>query len=426
MTSVDLLIFGSSCLLFGVSLFCANLLLLQDRYGICRPLVLFCMIQALLEGLVIPMVAGGPALAQVAVALNAVIALPLTLMLAPLFWLYVRRLTAEDQDDPIRWKALHLLPILIGTAFVLAAQTHSGLESGRGAHRHALIEVELIYYAQVAVYLVLCWRRIAAYQARLKDLFASTEDRELRWLLWIVSFTALYLVVDLAVMASDAFGYDGPAFVPSVAFWLELALPIVLTWMIAVWGSRQKPGLYRIEDRNPSQTAEPAGQKYERSALTQAQAVRIARKIKAAMETQHLYRDPNLSLWSLANQIGVTSNHVSQTLNESLGESFFNHVNAWRIKDAIAQLTGTDQPILTIAYDVGFNSRSPFYKAFKRETGMTPTEFRARQADRGAAKAALPTQDGVLPDVSTPAEAEGDRIEENRQGLHPHHRRLPA
>ena len=46
--------------------------------------------------------------------------------------------------------------------------------------------------------------------------------------------------------------------------------------------------------------------KYGRSALTPDHARRIARKIKMVMKTDLLYRDPNLSLWGLANRIGVT------------------------------------------------------------------------------------------------------------------------
>ena len=85
-------------------------------------------------------------------------------------------------------------------------------------------------------------------------------------------------------------------------------------------------------------------------------------------------------------------NHLSQTLNETLNENFFDHVNGWRVRDAdFEQLTTTDQSILTIAYAVGFNSRSQFYKAFKRETGMTPTELRARLAASAAPVPATPT-----------------------------------
>ncbi|XHE53897.1 AraC family transcriptional regulator (plasmid) [Phaeobacter sp. BS34] len=95
------------------------------------------------------------------------------------------------------------------------------------------------------------------------------------------------------------------------------------------------------------------------------------------MTKDMLYRDPNLSLWDLAKHISVTSNYVSQTLNMTLQSNFFDYVNKWRIQDAVKQLHDTDETILVIAHDVGFNSRSSFYNAFKREMNTTPSALRA-------------------------------------------------
>ncbi|OAN92539.1 hypothetical protein A8B74_18320 [Sulfitobacter geojensis] len=151
---------------------------------------------------------------------------------------------------------------------------------------------------------------------------------------------------------------------------------LALFWVIGVWGLRQRPGLVRQTVSDAPEPELPPAQKYEKSALDHDRAERIARKIEAAMAKDLLYRAPDLSLWDLAKHIGVTSHYVSQTLSTHLGKSFFELVNGWRIKDAVTQLTTTDATILVIAYDVGFNSRSAFYKAFRRETGKTPSDLR--------------------------------------------------
>jgi AraC-like DNA-binding protein len=154
---------------------------------------------------------------------------------------------------------------------------------------------------------------------------------------------------------------------------------LAITWVIGIWGVRQQPGLIRnLPDDAPAPTRsalQPA--KYERSALTDDHAARIAAKIEQAMSRDMLYRDANLSLWDLAKHIKVTSNYVSQTLNMTLNSNFFDYVNKWRIKDAVKQLRDTDETILVVAYDVGFNSRSSFYNAFKREMGTTPSKLRS-------------------------------------------------
>ena len=116
--------------------------------------------------------------------------------------------------------------------------------------------------------------------------------------------------------------------------------------------------------------------KYEKSALTSDDTSRIAKKIEAAMETDKLYLDANLSLRVLAKHVFVPPNYVSQTLNGHIGETFFDYINRWRIDYAKPLLATTDETVLNITYDAGFNSRSSFYKAFKRETGQAPTAYR--------------------------------------------------
>ena len=98
------------------------------------------------------------------------------------------------------------------------------------------------------------------------------------------------------------------------------------------------------------------------------------------MHSDRLYRDPNLTLSALSKHVGVSSNYVSQTLNERVGQSFFEFVNGWRVDEAIPLLRGGDDTVLAIAFEVGFNSRSSFYTAFKKKTGLTPSAYKMQQA----------------------------------------------
>ena len=61
------------------------------------------------------------------------------------------------------------------------------------------------------------------------------------------------------------------------------------------------------------------------------------------------------------------------------GKSFFDFINAFRIREAqqVFRESGDDKlTILEVMYQVGFNSKSSFNTAFKKETGQTPSEFR--------------------------------------------------
>jgi len=103
-----------------------------------------------------------------------------------------------------------------------------------------------------------------------------------------------------------------------------------------------------------------------------------AGKLEKLMQTEELYLDPNLSLPMLAKRIGVSTNILSQTLNEKIKSNFFDYVNKYRIAASLPMITKRNSTVLTVAMNVGFNSRSAFYKAFKRETGTTPGSYLKR------------------------------------------------
>ena len=64
--------------------------------------------------------------------------------------------------------------------------------------------------------------------------------------------------------------------------------------------------------------------------------------------------------------------------------SFFDWVSQFRIeraKELLADEASRDEPVLTIAFAVGFNSNSAFYSAFRKWVGQTPTQYRKAQFD---------------------------------------------
>lgn len=86
--------------------------------------------------------------------------------------------------------------------------------------------------------------------------------------------------------------------------------------------------------------------------------------------------EEDLSLKRLSEATEVSENHISETLSQHLQTNFFRYVNGYRIELAKRLLATTSKNVSTIAYDVGFNSKSTFNSAFKRSSGMTPTAFR--------------------------------------------------
>ncbi|NBV41991.1 helix-turn-helix domain-containing protein [bacterium] len=95
------------------------------------------------------------------------------------------------------------------------------------------------------------------------------------------------------------------------------------------------------------------------------------------METQKCYRDNELSLEKLADQLNITRYQLSQLLNTDIKISFNRFIQGYRV-DAAKQLLVKypHRTILSIAYEVGFNSNSAFQNAFKSIVGKTPSDYR--------------------------------------------------
>jgi AraC-like DNA-binding protein len=94
------------------------------------------------------------------------------------------------------------------------------------------------------------------------------------------------------------------------------------------------------------------------------------------------YAQEGLSLAGLAEQLGTPEYRLRRVINQGLGHRNFNaYVNSLRLAEAkrrLADPAGRALPVLTIALDVGFGSIGPFNRAFKADTGLTPTEFRQK------------------------------------------------
>jgi|GEM_PF-1173595 AraC-like DNA-binding protein/Tfp pilus assembly protein PilF len=118
--------------------------------------------------------------------------------------------------------------------------------------------------------------------------------------------------------------------------------------------------------------------KYHSSALTDSLSKDILDRIITAFETEKVYRDADLSIIKFAETINTNKTYVSQIINEVYKMNFNSFINQKRINEALALLSNPDNKTYTIAYIstmVGFKSISVFNKAFKTETGVTPSFY---------------------------------------------------
>ena len=96
------------------------------------------------------------------------------------------------------------------------------------------------------------------------------------------------------------------------------------------------------------------------------------------MRRNQPFLDSTLSLSQLARQIKLSPHDLSAIINNGFQQNFFTFISEYRIEYATKLLAtpGDKRTILDIMYASGFNSKSVFNTAFKKQTGVTPTEYR--------------------------------------------------
>jgi len=99
--------------------------------------------------------------------------------------------------------------------------------------------------------------------------------------------------------------------------------------------------------------------------------------LQKLFQNESLYKNPEININELASQMNVNRTYLSQAVNRCTGKNFSSFINEYRIKEAVLHLSsGAKKYSLEgLALDVGFNDRRTFYDAFKKMTGLSPSEF---------------------------------------------------
>lgn len=121
--------------------------------------------------------------------------------------------------------------------------------------------------------------------------------------------------------------------------------------------------------------------KYVKSGMTISKSKGLKAKLEKLLDEEQPFLNPNLKISDLSKLLGCTDNHLSQVVNVEFKVSFNDFVNLYRVNHFKALLKSGKRKHLTlfgIAEECGFQSKSTFNAAFKKATGLTPSEFKNR------------------------------------------------
>ena len=109
-------------------------------------------------------------------------------------------------------------------------------------------------------------------------------------------------------------------------------------------------------------------------------------RIRAAFESERVYRRMGLTVGALAEHLKIPEYRLRSLIHSDLGYRNFNtllhHYRVAEVSEALADPARDDTPVLTLALSAGYQSITPFNRAFRALHGMTPTQFRARSRQK--------------------------------------------
>lgn len=119
--------------------------------------------------------------------------------------------------------------------------------------------------------------------------------------------------------------------------------------------------------------------RYEKTQLGGINLDAIKQRLNELMEEERSYRDEEIRMQDLAEKLLITPHQFSRILNESYGKNFNEFINGYRVTEAKKiLLEEPEKTILSIGFEVGFNTKSTFNAQFLKIAGMTPAEWRKK------------------------------------------------
>ncbi len=265
---------------------------------------------------------------------------------------------------------LHLIPLVI--CYLLNYEILFSPEKAiefLAMHNDATITKAItaaIIFAQIVLYIILIISMLAYYQKKAKQTLSSYNPDIFKWLWSLTAFAVLFWGLSIV------FNYISR--MPSINL-LAYTTMVLMVYFIGFVQWRN-PGIFHIQklDKQPEVQDKPSNSE---GLLDKDMRSSILQEVEKQVKEQVLYRNSELTLATLAEHIGISVHHLSETLNQQGGKNFNQFINEYRVAEVCEQLKQkSDRKLIDLALDAGFSSKSSFNATFKKLTGKTPSVFR--------------------------------------------------
>jgi len=287
----------------------------------------------------------------------------------PLLYFYIKRIT-KGYEFKVR-DLLHLVPFVFFLIYFSKYYMLSGDEK-----MHILLNREenfdpiLNYLVLLKVISLLTYGGLI-YKMCVTDA-ASKLDSEI-----VLKWKRNIAVLNLAYVFSHIFYVAIIVFLVSVNYLIHPQLISMSIFILFVgYTAYVQPGVFNkhYHDYNNGMFYN----EYKKSGLTEGLSYELKQQLLKLLHEEKIYKINNINLEMLSERLETNRHSASQVINEHFNMNFFNLINKFRIQEAL-EIFKNDKNgnlnIIDVAYDVGYNNKVTFNKAFKEEMGITPSKF---------------------------------------------------
>jgi AraC-like DNA-binding protein len=240
----------------------------------------------------------------------------------------------------------------------------------------------LVSWTQQLLYFIWSYRLYQAYRQWVPTHFSNVETLSFGWFRTFLFVFLIGNVVSWAMSLIDLWLH-----LDFWHNWWDELISVVLIYYLGIEGLTQSQPLrlrFTVQEDAPAPSSEiPARpEKISEADLADYQA-----RLVAFMERDRLYLDPELSLSQLARHLDTNVSVLSAVINRAFGRNFNDFVNEYRVRavqEYLQNASASHLSLLGIGLECGFNSKSTFNRAFRKVTGVAPSEWATDKGGPGA------------------------------------------
>lgn len=242
--------------------------------------------------------------------------------------------------------------------------------------------IELVYSSfiyKVSFYLSLIYGLFLGYKSillinrhksELLTQYTSIEKKDLTWAKIFIICGIFFTIIKGFLILIEVYDYFNTLFI---------IVDVALLYWVSLKGVLQENSFHLIQ----KYTANSLQKKVRKETIHKGELVDLYNEINKKIIFSEKYLKKDFNLINMAEEVKIHPKKVSKILNSVSGKNFNSYVNRLRVEKAKKIIKSKAFEYYTmeaIGYEVGFSNKSSFFKAFKKETGITPLQFKKEEA----------------------------------------------